>query len=107
MTQLCRSGHGAAPARRCGRGAEPGPAALPGAPAPYRHAVWFSFQTLNPELPALDMTLMEASPGMENVRVRFASLTGRGDTMLRPEFCLMQFEGRDRTDSTGGRCASI
>ncbi|PKU30790.1 heat shock factor protein 3-like [Limosa lapponica baueri] len=29
--------------------------------------------TLNPELPALDMSLMETSTGMENVRVRFAS----------------------------------
>jgi len=44
------------------------------------------FQTLNPELPALDMSLMETSPGMENVRVRFASVMGRVNTMLRAKF---------------------
>lgn len=35
------------------------------------HMVWFYFQTFNPELPALDMSLMETPSGIENVRVRF------------------------------------
>lgn len=50
------------------------------------HTVCFYFQTLNPELPALDMSLMETSPGMENVRVRVASVMGRVNMMLRAKF---------------------
>lgn len=45
--------------------------------------VCFCFQTFNPELPALDMNLMETPPGMENVRVRFASVVGRAKVILR------------------------
>lgn len=69
--------------------------------------VCFYFQTLNPELPALDMSLMETSPGMENVRVRVASVMGRVNMMLRAIFLLMQFEGRDQIDSTGWNCPFI
>lgn len=53
------------------------------------------FQTLNPELPALDMNLMETSPGMENVRVRFASMMGRVKKMLKAKISLMQFADKD------------
>lgn len=44
--------------------------------------VWFYFQTFNPELPALDMSLMETPSGIENVRVRFTSVVERMNVML-------------------------
>lgn len=63
--------------------------------------VWFYFQTFNPDLPALDMSLMETPPGIENVRVRFTSVVGSVNVMLGVESCLMQLKGGNRVDGTG------
>uniref|UniRef100_A0A8C3P0N5 HSF-type DNA-binding domain-containing protein n=1 Tax=Cyanoderma ruficeps TaxID=181631 RepID=A0A8C3P0N5_9PASS len=57
--------------------------------------------TFNLELPALDMSLMETPPGIENVRGRFTSVLGKMNVMLGVESCLMQLKGGNRVDGTG------
>lgn len=66
-----------------GRSSSLGPAVLSGVLFSFHfknfigwHMIWFYFQTFNPELPALDMNLMETPPGIENVRVRLTSVVG-------------------------------
>lgn len=63
--------------------------------------VWFYFQTFNPELPALDMSLMETPPGMENVRVRFTSVMGKANVVLGVESCLMYLKGGNEVGGIG------